>query len=309
MDLALKDRFAVIVNIDHLINSSPSTVERVLREHDEDISFNGKLKIGSGELRAIPVWAKDNVQTDTRDIRALFEVLEKGGYAFSTRFIKRFNGSLKVWALLQGRNEANDKDFADVADLLLSNREDGLDGQAIKNAVEQALSIKQFEPFNKKLNALNRKVGIEFVRGYVDVIHELRAKSEASLPDLIREKRDKLEGKFEVEFRSAHDAVSRDVVLLRKMQSEYFRGFLDELSELNEVETAFLSDEKAKEFVAELKKVDGKGKLFNIQPETIKDEDKVTLSKWTVAPKGNVPESYNRIKALRVKARRFMSRS
>lgn len=312
LDLALKDRFGVIAEVGHLINSAPGVVESVLKEHDEGLSFNGRLKIGRDELRAIPVWADKHVETDTGVVRVLFEMLNKKEFVFSTRFIKRFNLGVKVWALLNGRKEASNKDYLEAGKLLLGNREDGLSGSVIKGCLEEAFATKRFEPYNKKLNQLGRKSGIEFVKGFVDVIHELKGKSEAYIPDSVREKRDKLERKFSLEFRSVHDVISRDVELLKKFQGEYFRKWVAELAELNEIETAYLEPEKSGKFAELIKKVDRGGKLFDVEfdeNEVIRDDNRVVLTKWSVAPKVDVPESFNKIKGLRVKVKPFTSRS
>lgn len=296
LDLALKDRFAFIVDIeDHLIASSPAQIERVLSTHKEDINFNGNMKLTPNELIAFNRYAKSNVTVDVSIIRELFDVLKRDKHKFSTRFIKRYKECVQVWALLNKRSVANDKDFLDVANMMLANRFDGLKASEIKKAVGEALSVKEHDAIVKQFNTINKKKGIEFVKEYMKIAETLKNKSEASLPDRILDKRKKAQSKFGVEFHTNWQEIIKHPTLLAKMNTPAFEDQLEELAETCSMRTSIMDKDKAKQFREKIKQLDKKGILHVKSRESVDLDDngnEVAKERFSIYPKINEPESF-----------------
>lgn len=303
LDLALKDRFAFIIDVgDHLIASSPTQVERVLNDHDETLSFNGNLSIEPDELRAFNSYAKKNVEVDIPIIRELFDVLKRDKHKFSTRFIKRYKECIQVWALLNKREKATDKDFLEVAKLMLANRFESLTDSEIRKAVSEALSVKEFDAIIKGYDKLHRKKGMEYLKEYIEISEYLKNKSEASFPERVNERRTRAENKFSVEFQSNHDKVVKDKELITKMSTPAFEEYLESLALITEFRTKLLDKKEAKKLRDLVKKIDTNKKLFETKSrETldIVDNKEVVRERFTISPKKKNPDSFEACSKLR----------
>ncbi len=304
MDVALKDRFLIILDIDHLVRTSPLQIKRILDKHDENKLFNRVGKLTPEELFVIPRYARAHVKVNTAIIRDLFDELQKNDFVFSTRFIKRFKETLQVFCLLNGQGEARPKDYYDVAYIMLNNRLDGLTASKIKDAVSEALACIEYEDFNKELDRLRRKSGYKYVIEFIELA-EKNKNIIGSLPDKLDRKWANAKKMFKVEFNISTKEVARDYVLLKKMQTEAFRECLERLAELRLVKTAYLNEAKTKRFQEILKKIDPKNEFFHVDTTKQSHDQKVTYQFW-VLPKIDVPESFEKIKTLRLKSKKYL---
>jgi len=310
LDLALKDRFAFIVDMgDHLIASSPAQVERILNTHNEDLSFNGNLRLDPNELRAFNQYAKDNVHVDVPVVRELFDILRKDKHKFSTRFIKRYKECVQVWALLNKRDTASDKDFLEVANLMLVNRFTSLNEPGIRKAVNEALSVKEFDSLVKEYNALTKKKGLAYIKEYLAISERLKSKSEASLPDRIRSKRTNAEKRFSVEFKSSWNELIKDPDILSKMNTPAFEDHLEDLSEFCVFRTKMLDKKQSTKFRATIKKLDPKG-LLDVKSRESIDLDKsgkeIPKERFTIYPKINKSDSFKLCRTISPKLKEYL---
>lgn len=311
MDLALKDRFNVILEVEHLIGNAPAQVKRVLDEHDEDAVATGKVKLTPEELSAIPRYARKNVKVNTGIIKDLFDTLHREKYDFSTRFIKRFKQTLQVYSLIMGRSQTVEKDYYEVAHLLLSNRQDGLTPAKIRDSVSEALAFLEFDGFNESLEKLAQRKGYEYVKEYVKIAYENQSITDA-LPQKLEAKWKVSKEKFKEEFGYATKEIARDYPLLKQMQTEAFREFLDQLAENRAVKTPYLTEEQAKKFKQVCKQVDPNGKFFDVEAsDTAVPAGKGRTAKKTqfwVLPRTDAVESFEKVKTLRQKSKPFLSK-
>lgn len=312
LDLALKDRFAFIVDIgEHLIASSAAQVERVLTTHNEDLSFNGNLALDPNELRAFNQYAKDNVHVDIPVVRELFDILRKSKCNFSTRFIKRYKECVQVWSLLNKREIANEKDFLEVANLMLVNRFANLNESGIKKAVSEALSVKEYDTIIKDYNILNKKRGLPYVKEYIELSEKLKNKSEASLPDRIQSKRTNAEKRFGVEFKASWNELIKEPELLSKMNTPAFEDHLEEIAEFCSFRTKMLDKKQATKFRADIKKLDPKKLLVVQSRESIDLDDKgkeISKERFTVTPRINKPDSFQLTRIIAPKLKEYLLR-
>lgn len=310
LDLALKDRFAFIVDIgDHLIASSPSQVERILSTHDESISFNGNLTVSPNELRAFKQYATEHVGVDISVIRELFDILRKDKHKFSTRFIKRYKECVQVWSLLNNRNESNEKDFLEVAKLMLANRFGSLTESEIIKAVSEALSVKEYDQIVKEYNTLSRKKELNYVRKYLELSEKLKNKSEASLPDRIQTKRKSAENRFNVELQSSWEQVIKNPDIIAKMNTPAFEPNLTEIANECSFGTKLLSKDKAKKFRAEVKKIDPRNTLDVKSRESIdldSNGKEVAKERFNLYPKIDKPNSFLLCRTIGTKLKEYL---
>lgn len=310
LDLALKDRFNVILEVDHLIGNAPAQVKRVLDDHDEDDLGDGHVKLTIEELRAVPRYARRHVSVSTGIIKDLFDVLHRDNYDFSTRFIKRFKETVQVYSMLLGRNQTVEKDYYEVAHLLLANRQNGLTPVKIRDAVSEALAYLEFDGFNDSIDKLKPKKGYDYVKKYVDLAHDNMGITDA-LPQKLQKKWNGMKEQFKTEFRYATKDVARDFKLLEKMQTEAFREFLEQLAEDRSVKTPYLAEDVAKKFKEICKQVDPKGGYFEVEANTTTTDVKgesVKKTQFWVLPRTDAVESFEKVKTLRQKAKPFLSK-
>jgi hypothetical protein len=310
MDLALKDRFNVILEIDHLIGNSPAQVKRVLDDHKEEDLGNGHVKLSVEELKVVPRYARRHVSVNTGIIKDMFEVLHRDKYDFSTRFIKRFKETVQCYSLLLGRNQTVEKDYYEVAHLVLSNRQNGLSPAKIRDAVSEAIAYIEFDGFNDNIDKLKGKKGYEFVKNYVDLAYANKGVTDA-LPKKLQKKWSGLKEQFKEEFRYATKDVARDFKLLERMQTEAFREFLEQLAEDRSVKTPYLSEDASKKFKIVYKQVDPKGEYFEVEAnDTTTDVGgkKVKKTQFWVLPRTDAVQSFEKVKTLRMKAKPFLSK-
>lgn len=311
LDLALKDRFAFIVDIgDHLIATSPSQVERMLNTHDESISFNGNMALNPDELRVFNQYAKKNVSVDTSIIRELFDVLGKDKHTFSTRFIKRFKECTQVCALLNNRETVNNKDFLEVANLMLVNRFSSLTEHEIKRAVGEALSVKEYDEIIKQYNKIIKKKGLLYVKEYIDISEKLKNKSEASLPERVQKRRKSAENRFGIEFKSEWEKIIKSPEIIKKMNTSAFDEHLLELSDTCSFRTKVMEKKQATIFRAEIMKIDPNKKLLEVNSrESVDLDDKgneVAKERFTILPRINEPTSFEICRNLSVKLKEYL---
>jgi len=310
MDLALKDRFNIILEIEHLIGSAPAQVKRVLDEHNEEDLTNGHVKLTLEELRVIPKYARRHVSVNTGIIKDMFDVLHRDKFDFSTRFIKRFKETLQVYSLLMGRSETVEKDYYEISHLLLVNRQNGLTPAKIRDAVGEALAYIEFDGFNDSVDKLKAKKGYDYVKKYVELAYANKGITDA-LPQKLQKKWESAKEQFKEEFGYATKDVARDFKLLEKMQTEAFREFLDQLAENRSVKTPYLSESDSKKFKEIYKQIDPKGQFFEVEANDTTADYKGTKVKKTqfwILPRTDAVESFEKVKSLRLKAKPFMSK-
>jgi MoxR-like ATPase len=310
MDAALKDRFSFIIDINHLMQNSPSEVLRVLNTHNENYSIKCE-GLTINELTAIPKYAKETVEIDNNMIKDIFEILLKENFAFSTRFIKRFKECSQINAFMNSRTTANQIDIITVANMMLQNRFEGLTKSKINKAVKEAFALSEMTPLKTRLDKAENLKGIKFVAEWVDIMNTIGKVNFNSLPASMKNRINAMENKFGEEFGISTKEVSRDYELIKKMQNEYFREYLEDMAELRSLTTGYMSEADAMELIKKIAAISKSEDYFDIQMNTIPSADitgKNPKKRITIIPKVDNEKSFEKMKTIRVAAKQYLSK-
>ncbi|RKZ09929.1 hypothetical protein DRQ25_04695 [Candidatus Fermentibacteria bacterium] len=233
LDLALKDRFAIILSMDHLIKDNPEAVEEVLSNPD---NTHRNIRITAGEIKDIRENAA-TVKYDTEIILTMFRMLRDEGFVFSTRFIKLYRDLCRIMAAVNGRNQVSDEDYDNVGRLMLNNRFDTLDSKKIDAVMDECIVNEEHRNLVKRIDNIMPEEGEVFVQECVEILNEYRDEY-PTLPKNLQHKYSMLEDKLDEEITLYLKYLPPQVI--QSLDTEKLRHHIDEYLEYHTRKTKML---------------------------------------------------------------------
>jgi len=253
MDLALKDRFYAILNLNHLIeNGDYSSLKEVLKNRE---GREARINITRNELIELKNYAIKNVKFDADVIIDIFRKLNELGFPFSTRTIKLFKNILQVNALMNGREEVEDEDYFYISNLMLSNRFEKLTKEKIENAVDESLVSFRYKPLVSKINKIEEiRSDHVFIESVVEMIEETKD-IYPELPQKLKNKIDMLRSRLKETIMV--NLKSIDPSILCKLDTEEFKTIIENYIDEKKIVTKYLN-KSGKKKMEEILNVYGK---------------------------------------------------
>jgi len=266
LDLAMKDRFSFIVNIDHLIEDEKNreVIKSILEDNELETR---EIKITAEELKAFRNSAIANVKVDGDIIVDLFYKLKEKGFVFSTRFIKKYKEIVQVHAYLNSRAVADDEDYSKVAQMMLVNRYDKLTKDVIQDVVDEVLYTMQYKHLLNEIRELETIDDVQVkLEKAVDLLEKTREEY-LELPEKIKKEIDNVR---DTVFNILNDVVILKQVkpeLIKKLDSEEFKSIIKQYLKLHTVETKFVKNSE----LDKVKQVLNRVQYCNIKEKTSED--------------------------------------
>lgn len=291
LDMAIKDRFFSIIDMNPLIEEDEPATREVIDQKEN--SFENVLEnvdISTEELKEFKEQAKEEVDYQTEIIFWIFKKMKEEGFSFSARFQKKFRKVLQVNALLNDREEVEADDLFDVSYTMLPNRFKGLDEDTIRDVVDSAVVNVEYAPLIEELNELS-EVGkdMEFIQKGLTLINKADQQY-PEMPSKIQEELNEQENKVKEKIRENFDKV--EPLLIEKLDSEKFADVRKEFIEKFTVRTEMLSErdrENVRDIINRFKKT----------CKVEKKEDSETGStRYIIKPKLDNPKSFKEAETL-----------
>ena len=235
LDLALKDRFFVIISIDHLIETEQKSKIRDILESKIDVNdiFNNgnkadvkKVTVSYEELKTLPKYAKENIEVDIENILMIFDKCKDLGFLFSTRFIKNFKDTLQTYLLISNKTKAEHKDYFYLANLMMSNRYDGLNSDKITDIVDEVLTCSQYSSMIKDIDNLmeNKDKVTDFIQKGIKILNDVN-QDFSNMPKRIQDKITSLRNELELRIRTNLNVMSPK--LMKMLDDEQFKPIIE----------------------------------------------------------------------------------
>jgi len=291
LDLAMKDRFSFIVNVDHLIENEANreVIKSILEDNELETR---EIKITAEELKAFRNSAIANVKIDSDVVVDLFYKLKEKGFIFSTRFIKKYAEIVKVHAYLNGRNIAEDEDYSKVAMMMLQNRYDKLTKDVIQDVVDEVLYTMQYRDLLDQVRELETIDDIQVkLEKAVDLLEKTREEY-LELPEKIKKEIDNVR---DTVFNILNDVVILKQVkpeLIKKLDSEEFKSIIKQYIKLHTVETKFVKNSE----LEKVKQVLNRIQYCNVKEKTSEDG---RYKKFVITANLEKIESFEEIEIIR----------
>lgn len=248
LDLALKDRFYAIINLNHLIEEDRGEEIKKILTETNDIKLT-RVNLNPKELIELKRYAINNVKVESDVIVDLFLKLKEKQFNFSTRTIKLFKHILQVSALLKGKGRVDNEEFLNVGKLMLKNRYVKLNDIEIENIIDEVLIyLEHKETIIElyKINALSddkNKMEL-FIEKSIDVIEEHREEF-ATLPKRLQDKITDVTKKVKRAMLENPERVNEKI--LQKLDTERFKDVYETFLEGRTIQTRFLTRGQVKE--------------------------------------------------------------
>ena len=207
LDLALQDRFAIILNIEHLIRDNPDAVREVLDSENGKVT---KINLNVGELRGIRENSKQ-IPHDSGIIMAIFTRLKEEGFIFSTRFTKQYRDICKVRACLHSHKRVEDEDYFHVGLLMLNNRFDGLCRLTVTQVLDDCIMSQEYKELIMNIGEMDTLDGETLIQEGVEIINKYGA-GYAEFPKLLQGRYDDLLDRIDEEMAVCLDSLSPNMM-------------------------------------------------------------------------------------------------
>jgi len=272
LDLALKDRFAIILNIEHLIGDNPEAVQEVLqRENNSKIK---KIDLSVEELRAIRERSTE-MEYDVDVVMTLFSRLRDKGFVFSTRFIELYRDMSRVQAVLQGHKFVESEDYFNVGVFMLNNRFEGLDYIKVRNVLDECIMSGEHKDVMKKINnalALAEEESELLIQDSIEIIADY-GEDYLTFPEPLKVEYDKLMEKVDVGVSSCLKELSPEII--KKLDTERFKHHVKEYIEFRTRKTKYL---KEPEYAKAKKLAEKTCKHCQIEEEELHDRRRIIIT-------------------------------
>lgn len=291
MDLALKDRFFAIINLDHLIESDLN------HGHIKTILINEMEKVDNvGFTREELVsFAKESKKVDI-DVDTVIEIFANAnmrGFPFSTRFIKTFKEICQGFALLDGRVKTKRDDYFEVGLIMLQNRYDGLKKNMIEDIIDEAVLKQEYSDVIIKVREISeiQKEDVDvFVEKAIDLIEETK-EDFPQMPQRLKDRIDNLISLLEDKIRlNIDDEKIVNWKKISKLDTERFKPLIQQFIDHHIIETKYMNlagYNKAKQL------------LRGVKYCTIETEKKMKYAKLKIIPKIDEPKSFDELKLIK----------
>lgn len=283
LDLALKDRFAIILDIEHLIKDNPEAVQEVLqRENNSKIK---KIDLSIEELRAVRERSIE-MEYDVDVVMTLFSRLKDMGFVFSTRFTELYRDMSRVQAVLQGHKFIESEDYYNVGVSMLNNRFEGLDRIKVRNVLDECIMSGEHKDVMKKIdNALAVEESELLIQDSIEIIAEYGV-DYLTFPEPLKAKYDKLVEKVDVGVSSRLKELSPEII--KKLDTESFKHHVKEYIEFRTKKTKYI---KKPEYAKAKKLAEKICKHCQIREEELEDRKRVIIT-----PDLEIIESFREVK-------------
>ena len=289
LDLALKDRFFAIINLDHLIEKETNMkfIKQVLENDNHEVE---SVNLTRNELINFSKEAK-NVKIDSDIIIDIFANAQKEGFSYSTRFIKMFKEVCQTYALLEGRTNVVNEDYFVVGMLMMNNRFDNFKLEKIENCIDESLLKSAYSDTLVTIREINeiKDKGSDtvFLEKAVEVLDETKDKY-PDMPKRMKEKIDELVNDVEEKVRLNMQNVTPRMMM--KLDTERFKHIISQYIKHKTLETRYMDTKmyaKAKPIVRGTKYC------------TIDKSRKMKYLKIKFIPKIDEPESFEELETIR----------
>jgi hypothetical protein len=291
IDLALKDRFFAIVNIDHLIESDLN------HGHIKTILLNDTNTIDNVGLtrEELVNFAKESkkVAIDVDTVIEIFANANMRGFPFSTRFIKTFKEICQGFALLDGRDKTKRDDYFEVALIMLQNRYDGLKKNMIEDMVDEAVLKQEYSDVIikvREISEITKEDTAVFIEKAIDLIEETK-EDFPQMPQRLKDRIDNMISTLEDKIRLNID--NEKIVnwkQISNLDTERFKPLIQQFIDHHIIETKYMN-------LAGYKKA--KQLLQGVKYCTIETEKKMKYAKLKIIPKIDEPKSFDELKLIK----------
>jgi len=291
LDLALKDRFFAILNIDHLIesNGSRKALENVLKLNGttiEDVSLTYEELIGFFKE------ARKRVNVDDAVVLAMFEKAHEMGFNFSSRRIQLMKWVLQTHCLMNGRDVPSTEDYFYVGQILLGNYYPELDTEKIRDIIDEAVVSSEHRDTIRTANKLtvlseNANKQEEFITKSVKFLGDLDSVY-PELPKRVRQMIDGISDRVAMSVKKNLGLMTPQ--LAKKLDTEKFKPLLTDFIIYNGITTSYL---KGKDIIDCTKLIKAKCKNCVVR----KEEGTNAMTKFLILPQLEKVKSFTEISA------------
>lgn len=235
LDLALKDRFTFIFNINHLIQDKPEDIIKVLELSENHLK---KIPLKPEELKDIRRKALGTVKVDNKFIFELFSKLKAEGFIFSTRFIRKYSEICRVNAHINDRDKCIEDDYLFISHLMLRNRFEGLAPEKIDLILDEVLVLVGYKDLIDKINELNTLDNPKlFIEKTIEILEETR-EDYPEYPEKLKKAIDVLRDKLKETLLNNIETLTPTII--KKLDTEEFKKIIKTFVTTNTVQTKFL---------------------------------------------------------------------
>lgn len=285
LDLALKDRFAFIVNVNHLIEESPELLGRVIDSSDDELQI---VALDVDEMQRFRENAMKSVEYDTSFIEEMFKKFAENGFVFSTRFIKKYRMVCQVGAFLENRTKCNEDDYLTVGYLMLKNRYETLGKEQIDAVLDETLILVNNKELMDEIRNAEAIGDIDdFIIESANILNKTN-ENYSEYPKRLQELVDNLRKKMVDSMNSNIRAINPAV--LAKLDSEEFKPIIERFLMAKGLETRYVEVAKVQRIRSLVAK---NGKSCRIEEQLAEG-----YVKFRIFPVLSSPKSFKEIEVL-----------
>ena len=286
LDLALKDRFYAIINLNHMIEENKNEDIKKILDETNNVELQ-KVNLTSNELIELKSHALKSVKVENCMIVELFTKLHEKNFNFSTRTIKLFKEIMQVSAFLKGKEKVDDDDFFYISKLMLKNRFDKLTEEMIESITDECLIYVQHKDTIIEIDKTEKIDDVElFIEKAVDIIDKHKEEFN-ELPKRLQDRIIDLTKKVKKTMLENVDKINDKI--LGKLDTERFKDVFETFIEGKTLQTRFLSKGQLKDVHNIVKNI----KYCDVAEKTTED-----FIKFIITPKIAEPKSFKEIKAI-----------
>lgn len=291
LDLALKDRFSFIINLNHLVEDNEEKIEEVIDLRDKDLEV-GEVSLDRDKVEEFRSYALDNIDYKKDNFVSIaVNLKEDKGVSMSTRLVRRFRENAQVLALLEGEEEVTKGVLDQIAHYTLENRYEDLSRDDIDDVLSNVLLESEHKETLQKIEEIKEVDDkIEFVERSIDLIEEVDEEYR-ELPDRLQEKINDITTELKFKMQQNKDLMKEDLPAetIEKLDTERFSDIKNMFKSFFTIETRYLSGSQREQFENLLEKHIDKAMIDKKQASS------GDRTKYTIEPTYNNIDSFDEV--------------